>query len=106
MMNTSFRAEAYGKTALGTGIAILLREQQARNVDCIFLARAFGSHLDPADILNIGMVPQVPVACVRTIGNAAGDGARMALFKPEFERARPGCGRRWAKSRDGAKAYC
>ncbi len=49
-------------------------------MDCIYLAGAFGSHLDPADIVNIGMTPAAPVASVQTIGNAAGDGARMALL--------------------------
>ncbi len=83
---TDVRNVQLGKAALRAGIDILLQEQQARTVDCIFLAGAFGNHLDPADILNIGMVPQVPVPCVQTIGNAAGDGARMALFSSKHRR--------------------
>ncbi len=69
-----------GKAALRAGIEILLREQKIKRVDRIYLAGAFGNHLDPADILSIGMVPPVPVGHVQSIGNAAGDGARMALF--------------------------
>lgn len=75
-----------GKAALRAGIDILLQEQGAEKLDCIYLAGAFGNHLDPADILSIGMVPPVSVASVRTIGNAAGDGARMALFNLKHRR--------------------
>jgi uncharacterized 2Fe-2S/4Fe-4S cluster protein (DUF4445 family) len=69
-----------GKAALRAGIEILLRESGVKRLDRIFLAGTFGNHLDPHDILRIGMVPPVPVASIHTIGNAAGDGARMALF--------------------------
>ena len=75
-----------GKAALRAGIDILLQEQGAEKLDCIYLAGAFGNHLDPGDILSIGMVPPVSVASVRTIGNAAGDGARMALFNLKHRR--------------------
>lgn len=77
-----------GKAALRAGIEILLRDQKVKRLDTIYLAGAFGNHLDPADILSIGMVPQVPQERIVAIGNAAGDGARMALFSTRFrERA-------------------
>jgi uncharacterized 2Fe-2S/4Fe-4S cluster protein (DUF4445 family) len=75
-----------GKAALRAGIETLLREQQVEQVDRIYLAGAFGNHLDPADILSIGMVPPVAVSHVQSIGNAAGDGARMALFNRHHRR--------------------
>jgi len=75
-----------GKAALRAGIETLLHEQQIEQVDRIYLAGAFGNHLDPADILSIGMVPPVPVSHVQSIGNAAGDGARMALFNRHHRR--------------------
>ena len=75
-----------GKAALRAGIETLLRDQQVEQVDRIYLAGAFGNHLDPADILNIGMVPPVAVSHVQSIGNAAGDGARMALFNRHHRR--------------------
>jgi uncharacterized 2Fe-2S/4Fe-4S cluster protein (DUF4445 family) len=77
---TDVRNVQLGKAALRAGIEILLQEQRAAHVDRIYLAGAFGNHLDPADILRIGLIPPVPVSHVQTIGNAAGDGARMALF--------------------------
>jgi uncharacterized 2Fe-2S/4Fe-4S cluster protein (DUF4445 family) len=69
-----------GKSALRAGIEILLSECGVQRLDRILLAGTFGNHLEPDDILRIGLVPPIPVERVRSIGNAAGDGARMALF--------------------------
>lgn len=69
-----------GKSALRAGIEILLAECGVQRLDRILLAGTFGNHLEPDDILRIGLVPPIPVEQVRSIGNAAGDGARMALF--------------------------
>ena len=74
------RAVQLGKSALRAGIEILLAESGVSRLDRIYLAGTFGNHLDPTDILAIGLVPPVPVERIRSIGNAAGDGARMALF--------------------------
>lgn len=77
-----------GKAALRAGIEILLREQGIDAPDRVLLAGAFGNHLDPGDIVRIGLVPPVPVHTIESIGNAAGDGARLALFsRTERERA-------------------
>jgi uncharacterized 2Fe-2S/4Fe-4S cluster protein (DUF4445 family) len=75
-----------GKAALRAGIEILLRDSGVERIDRILLAGTFGNHLDPNDILRIGMVPPVPVESIRSIGNAAGDGARMALFNRNHRR--------------------
>lgn len=69
-----------GKAALRAGIELLLHEHGVDKLDLIYLAGTFGNHLEPEDILGIGLVPPVPVSSIRSIGNAAGDGARMALF--------------------------
>ena len=74
------RAVQLGKSALRAGIEILLAENRVERVDRILLAGAFGNHLQPEDILEIGLVPPIPVEHIRSIGNAAGDGARAALF--------------------------
>jgi uncharacterized 2Fe-2S/4Fe-4S cluster protein (DUF4445 family) len=75
-----------GKSALRAGIEILLAECGVRHLDRILLAGTFGNHLEPDDILRIGLVPPIPVERVRSIGNAAGDGARMALFNRTHRR--------------------
>jgi uncharacterized 2Fe-2S/4Fe-4S cluster protein (DUF4445 family) len=80
------RSVQLGKAALRAGIELLLRDSGVRRLDRILLAGTFGNHLDPNDILGIGMVPPVPVQSIHTIGNAAGDGARMALFNRHHRR--------------------
>lgn len=75
-----------GKAALRAGIEILLRESGVQRLDSILLAGTFGNHLQPRDILRIGMLPEIALECVRSIGNAAGDGARMALFNRHHRR--------------------
>ncbi len=74
------RAVQLGKAALRAGIEILLAESGVTQLDCVYLAGTFGNHLQPEDILEIGLVPPLPVERVRSIGNAAGDGARAALL--------------------------
>lgn len=74
------RAVQLGKAALRAGIEILLREEGVTQLDRIYLAGTFGNHLEPRDIVAIGLVPPMPVERIESIGNAAGDGARMALF--------------------------
>jgi len=75
-----------GKSALRAGIEILLAECGVERLDRVLLAGTFGNHLEPDDILRIGLVPPIPVERVRSIGNAAGDGARMALFNRSHRR--------------------
>jgi len=80
------RSVQLGKSALRAGIEILLADSGVKSVDRILLAGTFGNHLEPEDILKIGLVPPVAVERVRSIGNAAGDGARMALFNRNHRR--------------------
>jgi len=80
------RSVQLGKSALRSGIEILLAERGVTEIDRIHLAGTFGNHLEPEDILKIGLVPPVPVERIRSIGNAAGDGARMALFNRNHRR--------------------
>lgn len=74
------RAVQLGKSALRAGIEMLLAHGGVKRLDRVYLAGTFGNHLQPEDILAIGLVPPLPMQRIRSIGNAAGDGARMALF--------------------------
>ncbi len=71
-----------GKAAIRAGIEILLQEAGLDTADLeeIMLAGAFGSNLDPASLLAIGLLPPVNPAIVRPVGNAAGLGAVRALL--------------------------
>ena len=68
------------KAALYTAAQILLREAGIDRPDKIILAGAFGAHIDPTQALILGMIPDCPVPDVHSVGNAAGDGARIALL--------------------------
>ena len=49
-------------------------------VNDIRLAGAFGAHIDPVYAMALGLVPDCPVAGVRSVGNAAGAGAVQSLL--------------------------
>jgi len=55
----------------------------ATQLDYIFLAGTFGTFIDPASVTTIGVVPPVDLERIKNIGNAAADGAIMALLWPE-----------------------
>lgn len=74
------RAIQLAKAALYVGAQVLLREFGAERVDRVVLAGAFGSVLDPYHTMLIGMIPDCDLHNVIAVGNAAGDGARIALL--------------------------
>jgi uncharacterized 2Fe-2S/4Fe-4S cluster protein (DUF4445 family) len=43
------------------------------------LAGSFGTYINPASAKVIGLVPPVPLERIVAVGNAAGEGAKMAL---------------------------
>jgi uncharacterized 2Fe-2S/4Fe-4S cluster protein (DUF4445 family) len=69
------------KAAIQTGIAVLLADTglAAGDVETIVIAGAFGSYLDVANAIAIGMLPALPLERFRQVGNAAGMGAKLAL---------------------------
>lgn len=69
------------KGALHAGVTILLKEMgiTPADLDQVLLAGAFGSYIDKESALAIGLLPDVDSERVISVGNAAGDGARMAL---------------------------
>jgi uncharacterized 2Fe-2S/4Fe-4S cluster protein (DUF4445 family) len=69
-----------GKGALYAGCRLLMDHLGVRSVDRIRLAGAFGSYIDPKYAMIIGLIPDCDLAEVTTVGNAAGDGARIALL--------------------------
>jgi uncharacterized 2Fe-2S/4Fe-4S cluster protein (DUF4445 family) len=74
------RAIQLAKAALYAGIALLMERLGIEHVDRIRLAGAFGSHIDVKYAIILGMVPDCDLAQVRSAGNAAGTGARIALL--------------------------
>jgi uncharacterized 2Fe-2S/4Fe-4S cluster protein (DUF4445 family) len=72
----------FAKAAIATGWRILLEEAglAENDVKQVLLAGSFGSYLNPASAIRIGLVPSVPVRRVVAAGNVAGEGAKMALL--------------------------
>ncbi len=74
------RAMQLAKGALYAGSQLLLRRLGVEKPDRVVLAGGFGSVIDRERALRIGMFPNCPLENVSAVGNAAGDGARMALL--------------------------
>jgi len=70
------------KGAMRTGIEILLENAgiDFKDIDRIIIAGAFGSYIDPKNVINIGMFPNVELKKISQVGNAASIGAKMALI--------------------------
>jgi uncharacterized 2Fe-2S/4Fe-4S cluster protein (DUF4445 family) len=77
---TDVRAIQLAKAALYAGVALLMERLGIDHVDRIRLAGAFGSHIDVKYATILGMVPDCDLRQVRSAGNAAGTGARIALL--------------------------
>ena len=78
-----------GKAALYSGARLLMERMGVDRVDRVMLAGAFGSYIDSRHAMALGMIPDCDLARVTTVGNSAGDGARIALLnKSEREDAR------------------
>jgi len=69
------------KAAIRAGIQALLEANDCRDDDIqrVIIAGAFGSYIDVASAIEIGMLPALPRDRFEQVGNAAGSGARLAL---------------------------
>jgi uncharacterized 2Fe-2S/4Fe-4S cluster protein (DUF4445 family) len=77
---TDVRAIQLAKAALYAGVALLMERLSIDHIDRIRLAGAFGSHIDVKYATILGMIPDCDLEHVRSAGNAAGTGARIALL--------------------------
>ncbi len=69
------------KGAIYAGLKILLKEAGITEDDLneVLLAGAFGNYVRKESALGIGLIPQMPLEKITAVGNAAGDGAKIAL---------------------------
>lgn len=74
------RAIQLAKGALYAGSEVLLRRFGVERPDRVILAGAFGSVIDLERALAIGLFPDCGLENVSAVGNASGDGARIALL--------------------------
>ncbi len=74
------RALQLAKGALYAGAKLMMKKMGIEKLDRVVLAGAFGSYIDKEAALTLGMFPDCPIDKVYAVGNAAGDGSRMALL--------------------------
>ncbi|MGH9797984.1 MAG: ASKHA domain-containing protein, partial [Candidatus Polarisedimenticolia bacterium] len=72
----------FAKGSIASGIQVLMKTMGVKPSDLheVMLAGAFGSYIHPDAARIIGLVPPVPVDRIRAVGNAAGEGAKIALL--------------------------
>jgi uncharacterized 2Fe-2S/4Fe-4S cluster protein (DUF4445 family) len=81
-----------GKGAIRAGIQILLDRAGIKEEDLkkVYIAGAFGTYIDVANAMLLGMLPVLPLDHFSQVGNAAGLGARQSLIstkKRDMEKA-------------------
>lgn len=74
------RALQLAKAALYAGAKIMMTKLNIKKVDKVILAGAFGSFINKESAMTLGMFPDCDLDNVYAVGNAAGDGAIMALL--------------------------
>jgi uncharacterized 2Fe-2S/4Fe-4S cluster protein (DUF4445 family) len=75
------RAVQLAKAAIRTGIELLLRDRDLLedDIEFVVIAGAFGSYIDVASAIAIGLLPLLPLDRFSQVGNAAGVGVRQIL---------------------------
>lgn len=70
------------KAAIRAGIELMCKKRgiTPEDIDQVLLAGAFGSYMDPASACAIGMIPPCLEKKIRSIGNAAGVGAKACAL--------------------------
>jgi len=77
------RAIQLAKAAMYMGAKVMMHTLGIEKVDKVILAGAFGSYIDKVESMAMGLFPDCDLADVYSVGNAAGDGARIALLNVE-----------------------
>jgi uncharacterized 2Fe-2S/4Fe-4S cluster protein (DUF4445 family) len=74
------RALQLAKAAMYSAAKIMMHRMGIDRIDKVVLAGAFGSYIDKVKAMAMGLFPDCELKGTYAVGNAAGDGARMALL--------------------------
>ncbi|MCC7360625.1 MAG: DUF4445 domain-containing protein [Anaerolineales bacterium] len=77
---SDMRALQLAKSAMYSAAKIMMRRLGVTHLDRVVLAGAFGSFIDKVKAMAMGLYPDCELRQVYAVGNAAGDGARIALL--------------------------
>lgn len=74
------------KGAIATGIRTLMEHAGValEELDSLVLAGAFGNYMRRESAVAAGLIPAVPMEKIRSVGNAAGEGAKLALVSMDM----------------------
>ena len=74
------------KAAIRAGIRLLQNRLSITDADIktIYLAGAFGNYIRPRSALRIGLLPNVPIDRIHSVGNAASSGAQLILVSSHW----------------------
>jgi uncharacterized 2Fe-2S/4Fe-4S cluster protein (DUF4445 family) len=74
------------KGALYAGAKVMMGTLGFNKINRVILAGAFGNYIDPEKAMILGLFPDCELQEITGVGNAAGDGARLALLNKEKRR--------------------
>ncbi len=85
---TDIRQVQLAVAAIRAGIDLICLDAgiDAARLGAVFVAGSFGGFVRKRSLLRLGLLPGVPAERVRTVGNAAGLGARLALLDARVRR--------------------
>jgi len=77
------RALQLAKAAMYSAAKIMMRRMEVDRIDKVVLAGAFGSYINKVKAMAMGLSPDCALKNTYAVGNAAGDGARIALLNTD-----------------------
>ncbi len=83
------RETQLAKAAIRAGIKLLQKKLGVEDdqIMHVYLAGAFGNYISPANARRVGLLPDIPLERIQSIGNAAVVGAQMTLISNHSRKA-------------------
>ncbi len=74
------------KGAIRAGITLLLNKVglDEKQLDRVLLAGAFGTYIRPRSAVRVGLLPNIALERLQSVGNAAASGAEMVVLAQEY----------------------
>lgn len=88
LIQQDIREVQLAKAAIYAGIVLLLKHSNVEldEIDTLYIAGSFGSHLTVENAMYIGLLPKLPIERVHSIGNASLKGmSRLVKGELEFD---------------------
>jgi uncharacterized 2Fe-2S/4Fe-4S cluster protein (DUF4445 family) len=84
--SADIRQVQLAKGALYAGAKVMMGILGIQQINRVVLAGAFGNYIDPEKAMLLGLFPDCELQEITAVGNAAGDGARIALLNKKKRR--------------------